>query len=40
MFVIFDLMLIKSSFMHIMEGDVNENNLRMIIKMESVIRVE
>lgn len=40
MFVIFDLMLIKSSFMHIMEEDVSENNLRMIIKMESVIRVE
>lgn len=40
MFVIFDLMLIKSSFMHIMEEDVNENNLRMIIKMESVTRVE
>lgn len=40
MFVIFDLMLIKNSFMHIMEEDVNKNNLRMIIKMESVIRVE
>lgn len=40
MFVIFDLMLIKSSFMHIMKEDVNENNLRMIIKMESVTRVE